>query len=128
MSSTDKTPYHVAIQSLNWIFWLASIGLWLWIVIRSQIWSAGFTSDVFWINFLIFLAAGLGTAATTHFAASALPLWLGVLALTAHDAKAGWAWLNLYLVVGAAIGFFAGIIKLSVYFGIGPPAPTDSES
>jgi hypothetical protein len=115
MSSTNKTPFRVIIQSLNRIFWLASIGLWLWIVLRSQIWSADLAPGFFWVNFLIFLAAGLGTVATTHFAASALPLCFGVLALTADQDKAGWVWLNMYVVAATATGFFAGIIKLNAY-------------
>jgi hypothetical protein len=122
-----KHLLHATIQSLNRIFGLASIGLWLWIVIRSEIWREDVTSKMFWINFLIFLAAGLGTAATTCFAASALPLLLGVMALTAHNVKAGWAWLNLYVVATAMIGFFAGIIKLAA-LNNRPSGPIDRDS
>jgi hypothetical protein len=128
MSATDETPSNATIQSLNRIFWLTSIAIWLWIVIRSEIWSAGIASAGFWINFLIFLAVGLGTVAPTHLAASALPLLLGVMALTAHDVKAGWLWLNLYVVAAAAIGFFAAIIKLSVYLNIRRSGPLDRDS
>jgi hypothetical protein len=100
---------------------VTSTGIWLWIVIRSGILTADIASADFWVNFLIFLAAGLGTVVTTHFAASALPLLLAVMAVTAHDVKAGWAWLNLYLIAATVIGFVAAIIRLSAYLNIRPP-------
>jgi hypothetical protein len=58
MSTRDRTLFKATIQSLNWIFWFASIALWLWIVIRSGIWSAGVASDIFWIKF--FTLSGCG--------------------------------------------------------------------
>jgi hypothetical protein len=116
MSLDNEVPLRNTISSLGKFCWVASIGVWLCIVIRfvtdilarDLMWS-----DVFWTNFLFFFAAGIGVAATTHFAASVLPLLLGVMAITAHDVKAGWLWTNLYIVAAAAIGFFAGVIKLA---------------
>jgi len=130
MSSTNKTPFSAAIQGLNKTFWLASIIVWLLIVGRSQIWLAGFTSKIFWINFLVFLAAGLGTVATTHFAASALPLCIGVMLLadSSHNVKAGWFWLSVYVGAAIVIGFFAGVIKLLVYLNDKPSTPADRDS
>src|SRR5450631_1103443 len=92
MSATYETTTNAIIQSLNRIFWLASIGIWLWILIR---WIPGLFaadtrwSDVFWVNLCLILAAGIGVAATTFFAASALPLFLGVLYITSTDVKGG---------------------------------------
>jgi hypothetical protein len=128
MSTKDRTPFNATIQGLNWIFWLASIALWLWIVIHSGIWSAGFTSDIFLINALFFLAAGLGTLATTHFAANALPLLLGTMAITAHDVKADWLWVTLYILTSAVIGFVAGLIKLMVFLSSRRTRPIDRDA
>jgi hypothetical protein len=127
MAATHQTLLGATIRGLNRIFWLASIGLWVWIVFRSEIWSAGLMTSLFWINFLIFLAAGLGVLATTHFAASALPLLLGVMALTAHGVKAGWFWLNVYVVAAAVIGFFAAIARLAA-LNNRLPEPIDKQS
>jgi hypothetical protein len=127
MSSTTRMSFAEAVQCLNRIFWLASIGLWIWIVSRSQIWSAGLMSDIFWINFLIFLAAGLGALATTHFVASALPLCLGVMALTTDHGKAIWAFTSLYLMTAIVIGFFAAGIKFLFYLDNRLSAPTDRD-
>ena len=128
MSARYRRIIKGTIQILNLYFWLASIGLWLWIVGRSEIWSADFTSKFFWINFLFFLAAGLGVAATTHFSASALPLALGIMAVTAQDIKGGWMWLSLYIVAAAVIGLFAGIIKLSAYLNTMRSGRIDGDS
>jgi hypothetical protein len=128
MSTRDRTPLSAIIQSINWIFWLASIALWLRIVIHSGIWSAGLASDIFRINALLFLAAGLGAVATTHFAANALPLLLGTMVITAHDAKAIWAWMNLYIVTSVLIGFVAGLIKLVVFLSDRRSGPIDRDA
>jgi hypothetical protein len=124
---SNESPVSAMISFLNRSCWLASIGLWLWIVIRSEIWTIDVTSRGFWINLMLFLVAGLGTVATTHFTASAPPLLLGLMAATAHDVKAGWAWLNMYVIAAAAIGFFSAIVRLSAYLNNPPPGRADRE-
>jgi hypothetical protein len=62
---------------------------------------------------VIFLAAGLGTIATTHFAASAIPLCFGILAVVADQDKAGWIWLNVYVAAAIVIGAFRLLFYLN---------------
>jgi hypothetical protein len=106
---------HTAISFLNKSFWIFSIGIWLWIVVRSGIFSENLQSSFFWINFLIFAAAGAGILATTHFLASALPLALGVMVArnVGIDAKGHWLLLNLYIVAATVIGLLAIMAKLA---------------
>jgi hypothetical protein len=124
----NEVPLSVANSFLDRSCWVASIGIWLWIVISSEIWSMDVASDAFWINLIIFLAAGLGIVATTHFAASALPLLLGVMVVTAHDVKAGWLWVNLYVIAATVIGFCAAIFKLFAYLTIRLSQPPKREA
>lgn len=108
----------IKVRDLSRLFWMASIGIWFWIVIRlvTDFLATNAASDVIWVNSALFLAAGIGVAATTHFAASALPLFLGVMTVTAADVKGGAVWSALYLVAATVIGFFALVVKINTYF------------
>jgi hypothetical protein len=51
-----------------------------------------------------------------------------LLADSAHNVKAGWFWLSVYVAAGIVIGFFAGVTKLLVYLNGKPSAPADRDS
>jgi hypothetical protein len=99
---------------------MVSIGIWFWIVIRlvTDFLATNVSSDVIWINSALFLAAGIGVVATTHFAASALPLFLGVMTVTAVDVKGGAVWSALYVLAATAIGFVAIVVRLFAWLTI----------
>jgi hypothetical protein len=113
MSATSETTRSAIIQGLNSIVWLASIGIWLWIFIRWMPYL--FAAD--WVNLYLILAAGIGVAGTTFLAASALPLFLGVLYVTSIDVRGGAVLSSLYVVTAIVIGFSALIAKIAKYFG-----------
>ena len=114
MSPTIQTPFTKAVQILNRVFWFASIGLWICIVIRSGILSGRFPPDLFFPNFVAFLLTGAAVVATTHFFAAMLPLALGMTLLVGDitDAKGAWALVTAYIASAIVIGFFAGFAKL----------------
>jgi membrane-bound ClpP family serine protease len=102
-------------SALSRLFWFSSILV--WVVLVSRLFSELISEpkDVFVVNLAIFLVAGLGILATTHFAAAAVLLLVGGLALTASDVKAGWAYITLYVIVAMVIGVPALFIQLLSY-------------
>jgi hypothetical protein len=92
---------------------LLNVAIWLYLVGRSGIFSEDLSSKMFWINFLLFLGTGIGIISTTNFLAGSIPLSIGILLLTPHTVKGGWALLNLYIVAAIVIGFFSIIFKLA---------------
>jgi hypothetical protein len=120
MSPTPQTPFERAIQILNRTFWLASIVVWIWIVIRSGILSGKYSGPP--ENFMIFMLTGVAVIATTHFLAAMLPLGLGLLVLvnTGADAKGAWFLATIYIMSAIVIGFFAGLRKVTRFLA-NPP-------
>jgi hypothetical protein len=114
VSPTIQTPFTKTVQILNRVFWFASIGVWICIVIRSGILSGRFPPDLFFPNFVAFLLTGAAVVATTHFFAAMLPLGLGVTLLVGDitNAKGVWALVTAYIVSAIVIGFFAGLSRL----------------
>jgi hypothetical protein len=100
---------------LNKLFWAASIGVWVWLVIglAKDLLTLNPSWDVIWVNSAFFLAAGIGVVATTNFLASALPLFLGLMTITSNDVKGGALFSFLYVVTATVIGSISLIARLA---------------
>ncbi|VIO73699.1 hypothetical protein [Bradyrhizobium ivorense] len=102
-----------ALRVLNLVFWLTSTGVWL--ILMAGLLRHGYRMDskFFWVNFLLFVTAGLGVLATTHFAAAAFPLAIGIAAVTTSDVKASAVYASIYVAVSVLIGIPAILVQLN---------------